>query len=82
MDRYGQIVSIARIRFPGNHGLKNQDSKKYLYIFYDKVSFVEHIQQKPGEIAEKVDDIRDTMVVVSGVVVFFIVVGIWYLFLR
>ena len=43
---------------------------------------MEHIQQKPGEIAEKVDDIRDTMVVVSGVVVFFIVVGIWYLFLR
>jgi hypothetical protein len=61
--------------------LKNQNSNKYLYIILDEVTLVHHTQKKT-DLTELGHEFEDTMVVITGVVLFLIVVGIWYLFLR
>jgi CHASE3 domain sensor protein len=46
------------------------------------MSIVEHHEKREGEPVEESNDIRDTLVVVTGIALFLIVVGLWYVFIR
>jgi hypothetical protein len=61
--------------------LKICESKQILYIILEEVTLVHHTEKKT-DLTELGHEFEDTMVVITGIILFLIVVGIWYLFLR